>query len=405
MAVTISELESERAKILNQIENRAQKLSSDSAQPAENMSLKDWLNAAEEVMPSTAKKAGIKMRNTDKRSNYSSQVLKNNRGNKAGFFGVIIMLTLLLTLLGVLYIAYTSIHKELQSVLDTNKKTLEQFTQLQTDMASLQKSIASGGNTEAFISLEDKVFALEAQVTALQQALENTPPKAVASVVDTDTNTLQSSEPLSNVTIDGGSKLVTEAVLDAKLQSYTQQLEQKIDQKLGAILNVISKGTQKFDASNMIQDALPNMATGKQSVTPVKEPAVKVVSQPVINQPLVKLVEHTQKPAEPVAPNAEMPIENFTADVKWIMSEPKLHYTLQLASMEEETALKEIVAKKQLQDVHYIPQTRNGVTNYILIKGSFANRLDAEKLSREIKQETGISPWIRKVRDITARVK
>ncbi|MDQ7031998.1 MAG: hypothetical protein Q9M37_04675, partial [Desulfonauticus sp.] len=150
MSLTISELEAERAKILEEIENKAQKFSGDSKQ-VEPPSLKSWLNAAEEVMP--ASKSEQKMRtNTKTQPNYQSQVLKPPR-NKAPFFGVLIVLTLLLTLLGVLYIAYSNLHKELQRVLVANEQSSAQIQEIQTDMTTLQQSIATGGKVELFISL------------------------------------------------------------------------------------------------------------------------------------------------------------------------------------------------------------------------------------------------------------
>jgi len=127
MSLTISELEAERAKILDEIENKAQKFSGDS-NTAEQPSLKSWLNAAEEIMPASKPepKPERKMRTkpkTQSKSNYQSQVFKTPR-NKAPFFGGLIVLTLILTLLGVIYIAYSSIHKELQSVLSAHEKSI-----------------------------------------------------------------------------------------------------------------------------------------------------------------------------------------------------------------------------------------------------------------------------------------
>lgn len=185
MSLTISELESERAKILEEIESKAQSISSGKSSAGENHSLKDWLKAAEEVMPASEPvKEEQNMNNSETRSNYTAQVMKPSK-NKASFFGVIIMLSLLLTLLGVLYIAYTSVHKELQNVLESNQLNTDNMNQLQIDMEALQKSISSGGKAELFISLEDKVFALEAQVIVLQAALKN--PLATSNTIDSAT--------------------------------------------------------------------------------------------------------------------------------------------------------------------------------------------------------------------------
>ncbi|MDA3807760.1 MAG: SPOR domain-containing protein [Thiomicrorhabdus sp.] len=396
MSLTISELESERAKILEEIESKAQSISSGKSSAGENHSLKDWLKAAEEVMPASEPvKEEQNMNNSETRSNYTAQVMKPSK-NKASFFGVIIMLSLLLTLLGVLYIAYTSVHKELQNVLESNQLNTDNMNQLQIDMEALQKSISSGGKAELFISLEDKVFALEAQVIVLQAALKN--PLATSNTIDSATavNSLSAVATQKNLSMDSN-KIVTEAVLDNKLH----QLEQKIDQKLQTILDYLSSGKRPLiDVSSVdnVEDTSAEMT--------VSEPSITETKSPVMTQPLVQLVQAIKRPEAPKSPEkASAPIENYTADVKWLMSEPALHYTLQLASMPEQQSVEAIVRKKSLTDVRIIPQTRNETTNYILLTGSFASRKAADEFAQQYKTEFGISPWVRKVKDITARVK
>lgn len=406
MSLTISELESERAKILEEIESKAQSISSDKSSPGENHSLKDWLKAAEEVMPTSEPvREKQDMRNSETRSNYTAQVIKPSK-NKASFFGVIIMLSLLLTLLGVLYIAYTSIHKELQHVLESNQLNTDKMNQLQIDMEALQKSISSGGKAELFISLEDKVFALEAQVLTLQTALNNPvmTSDSIVGTIDSDATLVSTSsgEPPTDLPNDAN-KTVTEAVLDDKLS----QLEQKIDQKLQSILDYLSSGKKPLtDVSSVNNVALPTAANDSIEEMTISEPSITETKSPVITQPLVQLVQSVKTPTAPETPEkVNVPIENYTADVKWLMNEPALHYTLQLASMPEQQSVEAIVRKKSLTDVKIIPQTRNGTTNYILLTGSFASRKAADEFAKQYKMEFGISPWVRKVKDITARVK
>lgn len=397
MSLTISELETERAKILEEIESKAQSISSGKSSAGENHSLKDWLKAAEEVMPASEPvKEEPDMKNSETRSNYTAQVIKPSK-NKASFFGVIIMLSLLLTLLGVLYIAYTSIHKELQSVLESNQLNTNKLNQFEIDMKALQKSISSGGKPELFISLEDKVFALEAQVLVLQAALKNPLTTSKTTVSGAPLNsTSPSVAPQTDLSMDPN-KIVTEAILDDKLN----QLEQKIDQKLQTILDYLSSGKKPLvDVSSVdkVEDTSEDMT--------ISEPSITETESPVMTEPLVKLVETIKRPVAPETPEkAKAPIENYTADVKWLMNEPALHYTLQLASMPKQQSLEAIVRKKSLTDVRIIPQTRSGTTNYILVTGSFASRKAANEFAKQYKMEFGISPWVRKVKDITVRVK
>ncbi|WP_019556266.1 SPOR domain-containing protein [Thiomicrorhabdus arctica] len=399
MSLTISELESERAKILEEIESKAQSISSSKMSAGENHSLKDWLKAAEEVMPTSEPvKETQDMKNSETRSSYSTQVMKPAK-NKASFFGVIIMLSLLLTLLGVLYIAYTSVHKELQSVLESNQHNTNKMNQLQIDMDALQKSTSSGGKPELFISLEDKVFALEAQVLALQTALKKSVTTNSTIGSNSALNSTSQVAQQADVSVDSN-KIITEAVLDEKLK----QLEQKIDQKLQTIINFLSSGKEPFsEISSVGEDMQPATEKEPSVAMTIAEPSVIETQSPVITQPQVQSVQSIKAPVAPQ--EASAPIENYTADVKWLMNEPALNYTLQLASMPDQPSVEAVVRKKNLTDVRIIPQTRNQTTNYILLTGSFKSRKTADKFAQQYKMEFGISPWVRKVKNITARVK
>lgn len=391
MSLTISELESERAKILEEIENKAQKLSGDTKKP-EQASLKSWLNAAEEVMPATKPEKTMK---TKAKSSYQSQVFKPPR-NKVPFFGVFIVLTLLLTLLGVIYIAYSSLHKEFQNVLQAYEKSTVQMKATQEEITALQKSIATGGKVELFVSLEDKVFALEAQVLALKNQIETqttTPNNTVSNNIDAQPSSTTVVASTKN-SPEKEDKLVTESVLDKSLKRYTESLEKRIDQKLEAILSYLAENKQAEGEVFSINKKVSTPTTPK-------VPAVKV---PVIQQPLVQLVKPIEKPSAPKLAETPSPIKHYSTDVKWLMNEPKMHYTLQLASMPEVHSLQQIINKHQLKEVRTLPQTRNGVTNYVLITGSFSDRALANELAKKIKSESGISPWVRKIKDLASRI-
>ncbi|MCF6253573.1 MAG: SPOR domain-containing protein [Thiomicrorhabdus sp.] len=399
MSLTISELEAERAKILEEIENKAQKFSGDSNK-TENPSLKSWLNAAEEVMP--ASKPDPKMRTkpkTQSKSNYQSQVFKPPR-NRAPFFGGLIVLTLILTLLGVIYIAYSSIHKELQNVLIAHEKSVVQMQTIQADMVELQKTIATGGKVDLFIALEDKLFALESQVLALKaEASPKTLEHPLEKLVVNEEVTSSLSESTRATPNASDDNLVTVSVLNQSLKRYTEQLDARIDQKLETILNYLSKqgGDKNLESTSL------NGALVEEPITPtVMTPTVSEVKKPVIDRPLVNLVQAVKTPTAPdkVTP----PLKHYSADVKWLSQEPSQHYILQLASMPEAHSLKEIADKKQLQNVRIVPQIRKGVTNYVLITGSFADRKEAREFAQKIKSESGISPWIRKVKDLSSRL-
>lgn len=396
MSLTISELESERAKILDEIESKAKTISqTNSSIPSSSNgphTLNDWLNAAEEIMPETNRP----------KSNYSNKASKslhsNRANNKASFFGVVIMLSLFLTILGVLYIAYTSIHKELQTVMAVKDENIEQMKQLQVDMQSLQQAFAAGGKSELFSQLEMKVTDLETQVTALKAQ--------IASSVKPAENNANSVQSIPQPAIGSG-KVVTEAMLDQKLQ----QIESKIDLKLEAILQHLTQSSELpikpdslpiQDKTNEKEVVGKNISNDATSELAIETPVVADIQPPVIEAPLLKLVSEVKQPLAPKAPDA--PITNATADVKWILEQPKQHYILQLASMPEVSSLNKIVDSKDLKETKILPQTRGDITNYVLVTGSFMSRDEANKLAKKIKTQTGVSPWVRKVKDLTERL-
>lgn len=410
MSLTISELEAERAKILEEIESKAKNLSnSDAAESAQPTSLNDWLNAAEEIMPD---KANNNRKKTT--ASYTDKALHSSRSNnRMSFFGVVVLLSLLLTILGVLYIAYNTIHKELQAVMAVKDDNIEQMKLLQADMKSLQQAVAAGGKSELFISLEDKVSSLEAEVKSLKEQLAKQP---IASA-DTETGNLDSEmtdDVTSKTSSSSDNTVITEAILDEKLKNYTQKLEAKIDSKLEKILQFLTNGESTFDGEKPVSSANEKQSleqnSSSEAIKEVKDteemaietPEVKDASTPVVSTPLVKLVEEVKTPAIPEAPTA--PIANATEDVKWLLAQPKPHYVLQLASMPDVNSLKKIIRSKSLTDTRILPQTRNDLTNYILVTGSFASRDDADRLAKKIKSETGISPWIRKAADLSQRL-
>lgn len=409
MSLTISELEEQRAKILREIESKAGKISPSNSLNDKTPSLNDWLNAAEEVMPEKPQSASNQ---SSQKTSYSNKMLANSKSsNRTSFFGVIIMLSLFLTILGVLYIAYSSIHKELQNVLVVKEENMEQVRLLQADMQSLEQTVTTGGKTQLFNELELKVIALQTEVNELKAIIagnseisSNFTDKTIDSTLsntdseknDSELQTVDEVNPLEKIFTGNANKVVTEGVLDKKLRNYTQQLEQKIDRKLEIILQHLIKDSPDRKLPGLVE---PNTSEQTQEI---ETPVVETVKTPVVNEPLLKLVGEVSRPKAPTAPDA--PLVNATSDVRWLIAQPKAHYILQLASMPNEAGAQQIIKSNQLQDAKLIPQTRNNATNYILVTGSFANRNDADSLAKEVKSKYGISAWIRQVKDLTNRI-
>ena len=293
MSLTISELEEQRAKILEEIESKAGKISTSNPSNDGTPSLNDWLNAAETIMPERPKTTGQQM---NQKSNYSNKLLsKNKSNNKASFFGVVIMLTLFLTILGVLYIAYSSIHKELQNVLIVKDENVEQMKLLQADMKSLQQAVTTGGKTELFNELELKVIALQAEVNELKSIITNSSLNNV-SLMTNNSEAIETDGSEPSPGLDISNKIVTEAILDQKLKSYTKQLENKIDDKLEKILQHLTNNKEVKNLPGLV------VSDNIQEVDETETPTVETVKTPVVEEPIVKLVSETTKPKAPEAP-------------------------------------------------------------------------------------------------------
>lgn len=402
MAQTMSEFEKERAQLLKAIESQAQQISSTRSDEGSDSghSLKDWLSAAEEVMPNKSQSQAAS--NSASASSTQDSVTNSSnpkpRGSKTSFFGVIILLSLLLTILGVLYIAYTTINKELEEVKAVKQEGQTESQELQATVEALQKSVASGGTPVLFNQLESRVADLEAQLSVIQkqqQALLAKLDDQVAAFKNQGGEGM-SARPHDQVP-SSQSQVVTESILDQKLKVYTSQLEERIDQKLERILQHLSQqpGGQALKQEVMKKEAKSEPIA--ETVQP-EEPKVEV---PRVKQPIVKLVEPVEAPQVQAV---KQPAQAYTADAKWLLEQPAQHYVLQLASMTEKQALQSMIRQKGLNETRIVLQKRPSGERYVLITGSYASKSDANARASLIKSQYGISPWVRKMKDLTSKM-
>ena len=402
MAQTISELEKERAELLRAIESQAQNISSNRSteDDLDGHSLKDWLNAAEEVMPSkpnTAKSKGAQAS--------EPSVTSKSATGKASFFGVIILLSLLLTILGVLYIAYSTVDRELKEVKEVKQSSQAETVQLQESMDKLQQTVATGGTPERFVELEQRVIELENQLAEIQKQqltliarLEAANGSQLITPVGTTTPSNLTPEKLKTASISNTDQVVTESILDAKLKAYTTGLESRIDEKLSMILEFLTKGEVKPELKEKV---LLNGADKTVAQPAIQEPVEPQISAPRITQPLVKMVEQVSSPTEP---SVSKPIADYSEDVKWLLDQPAQHYILQLASMTDKQALIKMVSQKGLIDSRIVIQVRDNAQRYVLVSGSYKSRNEANTKAKQIKAQFGISPWVRKMKDLTVKL-
>jgi DamX protein len=85
-------------------------------------------------------------------------------------------------------------------------------------------------------------------------------------------------------------------------------------------------------------------------------------------------------------------------DVEWIRGRNPTHFTIQLAAMSGEQAVKKFIRQQsQAGTFAYYRKKQKGRDFYIVIYGSFANRVDAKKAARRFAE---LKPWIQNFGDI-----
>jgi len=363
MSLTISELEEQRAKILEEIESKAGKISPQNSNGSETPSLSDWLNAAEQVMPEPPKN---EMQETVPKTNYSNKLLSDSKpSNKLSFFGVIIMLSLLLTVLGLLYIAYSSFQKEQEKVVESQNQNVEQLKILQEEVDQLKITNAN----------------------LKKDALPKT------------TNNAELTSNKEGATSKEAATVVTEKVLDEKLKAYTQTLESKIDHKLELILKQLNQDKDTKDVKDLPGLVNSVLNSKKQLTEKPKSLSSDTITVPTVKEPTLEMNGGIKGPTSPQAP-----IMATSIDVNWLIAQPKKNFVLQLASVPDQEAAEKLISSKGLKDAKALPQTRNKETNYIVVTGSLEKRADADKLAQNIKSNYGITPWIRNIEDLVKRV-
>ncbi|NCN43121.1 MAG: hypothetical protein CO158_00785 [Piscirickettsiaceae bacterium CG_4_9_14_3_um_filter_43_564] len=383
MAQTISELEKERAELLKVIESKAQNMSSSRPNAPEGKSehtLNDWLNAAEEVMPTRSS------RNSSNSQPESTPA--RAKPNKASFFGVIIMLSLFLTILGVVFIAYTNINSELQKALAINEENQKELSELKQTISDIQQTNAASGQGELFAALQKRVLMLETQLQTLKvQQVTSVPQQSASDVTAPTTKPLALEQLPSNV--------VTTEVLEQKLQEYTKGIDQKLETILAYLNNEKQSPVQLRTPQK--QSTASAAKVTEPEITQPQAPKVKPMDQPV-----VRLVQKITSPKAAEEPSD--PLENYTADVKWLVEEPAFNYTLQLASMSERSSVEKMIEQSKLQGARIIPLKRNGEAYYVLLSGSYESRSEADKAAQRYKNNFGISPWVRKIKDLSSKL-
>ncbi len=354
MAQTVKQLEKERAELLKAIGSQAQQ---NSSVDNSGHSLSDWLNAAEDVMPSnqSPKRRG-KPRNAPKTIKITKQ--STTKTKSSSIFTIIIVISLLLTIIGIIYISYISTNNEIRQVKQTQETS-------SSDIEELKSTV---------VEIEPKIKDLEKGI----KQLKNNSPIAATGI---------NNEELMN------SKPVTTSLKGVEKQIH--QLDYKLEQILLALVN--RNPTITKTPVNLKKSTVKVKITEPTIIEPIA-PKIKPIKQPV-----VRLLKRISTPKKVTAPKA--PIADYTLDIKWLMDQPAFNYTLQLANMSGKAAAQKFINNKSLSGSHVVGVQKAGKTNYIILTGSYPTKKAANQARREYKANFGISAWVRKIKDISSKVK
>ena len=454
---TVKELEAERAKILQEIESKAKRNNSD-----EPPSLKDFLSSAQEVMKD--ERVNIESMSTSGSGNFidefadddiimqsdinyqprkaatetpaSSRVeptpASDNRyagytgqsepakssppaaqPNKLVVIGVILMLGLLATVLAVMFIGYNSLQKQIREVVDAKNDTQEQVFALQEEVIKLQNQTGlSESAGQRFELIEQQLTQQNKQIERILLQLKE------QKTLSGNANAAQ---------IESGSLLLSEAMLDQKLQKFSEklayQIEQKIDLKLAGIIQRLEKQEENNTIVGSTKISTPVKINQEDEGAVVIEPAEPdlpmVPTQTLANtraatiplEPETGTTKAEQKLLTLAQPSREtkfekpVPIDpDFPEDVKWLLGEPSMHYTMQLASMPSKASLEKMKRDLRLTEARIIPQNYKGKVNYILVLDSLISRAAASSEAKKVKETLGISPWVRRISDVSKKI-
>jgi len=400
--------EQERQRILAEIEARAKERGGE-------LTLQDWLKAAEEVMPDSAalqsgagslhdsgteelsedrvslstsgrskRRSRTRTRSperkvesggagldpsgaTAERHNPDKEEGDEQMGAKNAFWIGILGITLLVALLSAGGLAFHKLQNEISS-LNTR------LEQMETRLAKLEKSKIVANDAAPLNALVARLEALEKKalpVDARQQVSDQVHSEL------TDAN------------------VVTEAVLDAKLAQFSRRIEQVIDRRFATLL---------------VQ--LKSLRTASLPPTDAMHPAEKAEETPKEEASHEPVIEPPAPPASPKEPEVEpvaaqqqaQDAQALTESEQWLARQPADHWTLQLASVLDKASLDHMIRTKKLNEARIIRQLRDGQIRYVLVQGSFADRATAREAAAAIRARTGISPWVRPFRPLQARL-
>lgn len=271
-----------------------------------------------------------------------SAAVGEGRSNSSTLMGVLLGGTLLLTLAGVGGFGFYQLQQQVQSVGAENEALKEKLATLESNL----KEVAE---------LAEKASKAEV-VPAETTAMPNTPVNTTS----------------SNSTVTASSSV--ESLLDARFKQLIELLDQRMRVQAPVPIAAIS----------------PLATPANTAALPLQAPTVTEPTAPVIAEMTLGTTSTSVTNTPSGHPN------------QWLFDLPKDALVIQLGSSVKADAFTEMMKKirQQPELARVLPVSANGSTRYVLTYGGFTSREEARKASDRLKQELGVSPWIRKAVDV-----
>lgn len=228
--------------------------------------------------------------------------------------------------------------------------------------------------------LEKEAKAMSAHVTTLETTIAELKQAAAAQTVASKQG---ENAGTAGAATENNSVSATET-------EQTQQLENMLDARFKALLEHIDNKTAGAKVANI--QPLP--------VAQTQAPTIATTAQPVVPMP-------TAPQAVEMQPSTSMPAvanEASGGENAWLFALPAEALVLQLGSNIKADGLENMGKKirHHPEMAHVLAVKANGSTRYVLAYGGFSTREEAKQAADRVKQDLGVSPWIRRVSDVKA---
>ncbi len=274
-----------------------------------------------------------------------SMAAGEGRSNASTLLSVLLGGTLLLTLAGVAGFGFYQLNQQVQSVSAENAALKDKLATLETSLK--------------------EVAEVAEKASAKTEAVPSELPAQVASPSNTADHSAATTTASANS---------VESLLDARFKQLIELLDQRM----------------RVNSPAPMQPIAPLSTTASPTIAPLQVPTVTEPTAPAIVEMTVGTTTTSVSNEKPAHPN------------QWLFDLPKDALVIQLGSSVKSDAFSEMMKKirQQPELARVLPVSANGSTRYVLTYGGFTSRDEARKASDRLKQELGVSPWIRKAADV-----